>query len=287
MGKRVSLNINEKVWDKYISKLEEETGSSKGKGFISPTIENLIEKYYLNDDLEKRIKLLEDENEKLKETNDSQINSEVYNLKKKISVLEEENERLKRNEIEEDKSQSRLNKLKKQFEELDKDYSNLSEKFDSLTNENETMSSSLSTVRNDLDDITKKNNDLEVNYAKLKGENENLLMKISLLEESEVRLNATIEKQEELIKINKVDADNVRQDYENIKGELEQKRKEYVKLSNDKNHSDQRQRQLQEEVNSLEIKENNYRMVMKQLDAMSLMDRLLGRYPEDIKELKR
>lgn len=287
MGKRVSLNINEKVWDKYISKLEEETGSSKGKGFISPTIENLIEKYYLDDDLEKRIKLLEDENEKLKESNDSQINSEVYNLKKKISVLEEENERLKRNEIEEDESQSRLNKLKTKFEELDKDYSNLSEKFDSLTYENETMSSSLSTVRNDLDDITKKNNDLEVSYAKLKGENENLLMKISLLEESEVRLNATIEKQEELIKINKVDADNVRQDYENIKGELEQKRKEYVKLSNDKNHSDQRQRQLQEEVNSLEIKENNYRMVMKQLDAMSLMDRLLGRYPEDIKELKR
>ncbi|MBR0471270.1 MAG: hypothetical protein IJI98_01050 [Methanosphaera sp.] len=45
-------------------------------------------------------------------------------------------------------------------------------------------------------------------------------------------------------------------------------------------------KQLQEEVNQLEIKENNYKNVLKQLDNMSFMDRILGRYPEDIKELK-
>ena len=45
-------------------------------------------------------------------------------------------------------------------------------------------------------------------------------------------------------------------------------------------------KQLQEEVNELEIKENNYKNVLKQLDNMNFMDKILGRYPEDIKELK-
>ena len=45
-------------------------------------------------------------------------------------------------------------------------------------------------------------------------------------------------------------------------------------------------RQLQEEVNTLEVKENNYKNILRQLDSMSFMDRILGRYPEDIKELK-
>ena len=50
--------------------------------------------------------------------------------------------------------------------------------------------------------------------------------------------------------------------------------------------SDERMRQLQDEVNELERKENNYKQILKQLDNMSFMDRILGRYPEDIKALK-
>ena len=41
-----------------------------------------------------------------------------------------------------------------------------------------------------------------------------------------------------------------------------------------------------EEVEKVEIKENNYKQVLKQLDNMGFVDRILGRYPEDIKELK-
>ena len=52
------------------------------------------------------------------------------------------------------------------------------------------------------------------------------------------------------------------------------------------NHRLHRQRQLQEEVNALEVKENNDKTILRQLDNMSFMDRILGRYPDDIKELK-
>ena len=104
-------------------------------------------------------------------------------------------------------------------------------------------------------------------------------MKITALEETKENLNQTLRNQQQ-------DADKIRSDYNSIKEELENKRREYNRISNEKNHSDERQRQLQEEVNALEVKENNYKMVLKQLDNMSFMDRVLGRYPDDIKALK-
>ena len=104
-------------------------------------------------------------------------------------------------------------------------------------------------------------------------------MKITALEETKENLNQTLRNQQQ-------DADKIRHDYDAIKEELETKRREYTRVSNEKNHSDERQRQLQEEVNALEVKENNYKNVIRQLDRMSFMDRILGRYPEDIKELK-
>ena len=111
-------------------------------------------------------------------------------------------------------------------------------------------------------------------------------MKITALEESKNNLNETIRNQKEELKIKNQDADQIRQDYTKIKEELESKRREYTKLSNEKNHSDERMKLLQEEVNQPEIKENNYKNVLKQLDNMNFMDRILGRYPDDIKELK-
>ncbi len=88
------------------------------------------------------------------------------------------------------------------------------------------------------------------------------------------------------MRIKTEDTDKLRREYDTIREELESKRKEYTSLNNEKKHSDERQRQLQEEVNALEVKENNYKNILRQLDNMSFMDRILGRYPEDIKELK-
>ena len=45
-------------------------------------------------------------------------------------------------------------------------------------------------------------------------------------------------------------------------------------------------RQLQDEVNELERKESEYKNIFKQVNNMGIIDRLLGRYPEDIKALK-
>ena len=55
---------------------------------------------------------------------------------------------------------------------------------------------------------------------------------------------------------------------------------EYTRVSNDKNHSDKK------EVNALEIKENNYKQVLRQPDNMSFVDRIRGRCHEYVKELK-
>lgn len=111
-------------------------------------------------------------------------------------------------------------------------------------------------------------------------------MRIATLEETKDNLNETIRSQKDDLRLKTEDTDKLRKDYDNIRDELETKRKEYTKVSNEKNHSDERQRQLQEEVNALEVKENNYKNILRQLDNMSFMDRILGRYPEDIKELK-
>lgn len=40
------------------------------------------------------------------------------------------------------------------------------------------------------------------------------------------------------------------------------------------------------EVNALEIKENNYKQVLRQPDNMSFVDRIFGRCHEYVKELK-
>lgn len=60
---------------------------------------------------------------------------------------------------------------------------------------------------------------------------------------------------------------------------------EYTRVSNDKNHSDKRETTINK-ANVLEIKENNYKQVLRQPDNMSFVDRIFGRCHEYVKELK-
>ena len=282
-SKKVTINIDDNAWTKFNKKVEEKEGTTYGK--LGPTLVDLIENYYLPDD----IKTTTEDTEKLIEENDK--------LKDDLNILNTEYEELKKQNKETIEENNALNsQVKLLKEELEKQNNDNKELLDKNSKLQSTVNTNKNKIHDDYDDIKQENNQLNrqvieleknnMDIDKLSQENRLLQKEIEDLKANEERLKIIIKSRDDEITRKDSDTEKVRDDRDKIREELDNKRKEYSQIRNEKNHSDERQRQLQDQVNDLEVKTHNYKNVLKQLDNMSVMDRILGRYPDDIKELK-
>jgi len=75
--KKVTINIDEEVWEKYIKKIEEKEGTTYGK--LGKTISELIQTYYLNDEIT---------------MDNTELTQEIIQIKESIKKLKKENKRI-------------------------------------------------------------------------------------------------------------------------------------------------------------------------------------------------
>lgn len=71
--KKVTINIDEEIWEKYIKQIEEKEGTTYGK--LGKTIAELIQTYYLNDEII---------------MNNTELTHEITHLKHEITYLTHE-----------------------------------------------------------------------------------------------------------------------------------------------------------------------------------------------------
>lgn len=92
--KKVTLNVDAAIWEKYTKKVEEKEGTTYGK--LGSILTRLITEYYLK--------------EKATTLDDSQLQQDYEKLKKELNNLKEENKKLNNKLNEEPKNTSDDNK---------------------------------------------------------------------------------------------------------------------------------------------------------------------------------
>lgn len=121
-----------------------------------------------------------------------------------------------------------------------------------------------------------------------KKDNINLENEIKLRNDTIRDLNKEVDdykaKIEELEKLN-TEIANYKEKLEETQDKYYTLLNDHDKLRNSKDHLQERFNKSQEEVIKLERELNSYRIAMTKVQALSFMDRLLNRLPEEIKQL--
>ena len=111
--KKISLNVDEEIWDKYVAKVEQQEGTTYGK--LGTILTKIIQEYYLN---EKAATTIED----------TQLKIDYEKLEQQLKTLQEE-----KRTIEEE-----YNKLQEQTQNVDAtENKDLEEKIQTLIQEKE------------------------------------------------------------------------------------------------------------------------------------------------------
>ena len=252
MAKTVTIRVkDEEGWSAFLQKLESEHGTSKGH--IGPTIEQFA-KDYTNDNI-------------------SDINPKEYNrLLMENKSLIEDNKNIQQ-ELNDYKNsiQDNDNKSKEQLQQLEHENKILSEKLISIQTNHE---------------------DMEARYEKTSHENKdynneitNLKKQISNLEKENKILDTGNANYEKTIKQLQQQIDNLNTSIDRLESVNTRQKKEITTSRNDYKHSVEVSNKLQRDLNGLHDEKNKFMFLVGQIQSMSLMDRMLKKYPKEVREL--
>lgn len=213
MARTLSVRIkNEKDYDKFIKKLEEEKGTSDRQ--IGPKIEELIHQYVTED------------TQQVNKNNYQQLEKENKELQTKIEQLQQEN--------------------------------------NTLTKENTTINTKEQEKQENIQKLEEQNNILIQENEIKKAEASAANARYDTLNQQNIRLTDTIS---------------------SINQELDKQRKENTTIRNDYKHGQEIIEKLHNDYNELEQENKQLNIIFAKITTMSLMQRILGQYPEEIKEL--
>ncbi|OED30263.1 hypothetical protein [Methanosphaera sp. WGK6] len=241
---------NGEKWDEFLKSIEENNGTTRG--YIGLTVENLIE-LYLNDP-----NITIDTINKLRETNKK--------LQEKIDFLEKDHAENDTAQLEEEnkKLQDDINITHAKYDELEIKYNQIQERYSEIEELNRTINS-------EKIDLQNKNIELSSKIEFPEQENKLLQKNYDLLEENYTQLRE--------------DNKNINEIFKTINEDLKQQQKDTRRARNDYRHIVERLNKLQEEYNNLQNENKNYRVLFAEIKKMSLRERVLGKYPNNIKEL--
>ena len=178
------------------------------------------------------------------------------------------------------------NRLLMENKSLIQDNDNKSkEQLQQLEHENKILSEKLISIQTN-------HEDMEARYEKTSHENKdynneitNLKKQISNLEKENKILDTGNANYEKTIKQLQQQIDNLNTSIDRLESENTRQKKEITTSRNDYKHSVEVSNKLQRDLNGLHDEKNKFLFLVGQIQSMSLMDRMLKKYPKEVREL--
>ncbi|OED30324.1 hypothetical protein [Methanosphaera sp. WGK6] len=276
--KTVTIRITDvDEWEKFLDKLEQIHNTPRGKGHVGPTLEKFAYDY-ANDNISN-----------ITQKEYDQLNNDFKEQASKIVKLQEQLQQTTNNEHE------KIMELKDKISQLNKklvNYENVSEKSDEDAKRINILEKEKNEFKHDnelkdqtIEKLSQDNHDLKLENNQLSNKNNDLTNELN-------SITMKYDANEEIIKTNKTTIAQLTEQNSNLtkttarlEDENSKQKQEIVTVRNEQKHFSIRNEKLQDEVNTLQNESKKYTYIVGQIKKMSFIDRILKRYPKEVKEL--